>query len=208
MSTRAVPGGKPRDGASRLGGQSVTRSGWLALGSVLASAAGCARGHEDDHAAGSVPVPTPADSARAASDSSLVAACDSIEAIVRRAALRADPSAKVSRDPATFAYQYAEGAKGSGYVIVLTQATSPCADGAIVQAMLDRGWQRKEDYQADGPDGFMSGFVTREALCVVEASWDGGDDSGSTYVPTPGSTLRLTVVPRRMDDVAHAGGTH
>ena len=38
--------------------------------------------------------------------------------------------------------------------------------------------------------------VCREALCVVQGSWDGGDGSDSTYMPEPGESIELLCVPR------------
>jgi hypothetical protein len=47
----------------------------------------------------------------------------------------------------------------------------------------------------------MFAFASRRVLCVVDARWDGGDDSDSTVVPDVGCTVTITCVPRRDDDV-------
>jgi hypothetical protein len=46
-----------------------------------------------------------------------------------------------------------------------------------------QGWIWLNHYAADGPDGTSMGYQRGNARCVVEQSWDGGDDSDSTYVP-------------------------
>lgn len=38
-------------------------------------------------------------------------------------------------------------------------------------------------YAADGPDGTLAGYQRGAVRCTVASSWDGGDDSDSTYVP-------------------------
>ena len=45
------------------------------------------------------------------------------------------------------------------------------------------GWVHLLRYTADGPDGNLSGFQRGTVRCGVANSWDGGDDSDSTYVP-------------------------
>jgi hypothetical protein len=43
-------------------------------------------------------------------------------------------------------------------------------------------WVSLPRYAADGPDGSVVGYQRGAVRCVVAASWDGGDDSDSTYV--------------------------
>ena len=43
-------------------------------------------------------------------------------------------------------------------------------------------WRRLLRYDADGPDGNLSGYQQAQVRCTVAQSWDGGDDSDSTYV--------------------------
>jgi hypothetical protein len=47
------------------------------------------------------------------------------------------------------------------------------------------GWRRLIGYDADGPDGTVSAYQRAHVRCTVGQSWDGGDDSDSTYVPEP-----------------------
>ena len=44
-------------------------------------------------------------------------------------------------------------------------------------------WVSLLPYSADGPDGNLVGYQRRAVRCTVASSWDGGDDSDSTYVP-------------------------
>jgi hypothetical protein len=44
-------------------------------------------------------------------------------------------------------------------------------------------WVSLLRYNADGPDGSLAGYQRGGVRCTVASSWDGGDDSDSTYVP-------------------------
>jgi hypothetical protein len=57
-------------------------------------------------------------------------------------------------------------------------------DGGVPPALRQSGadWRRLIQYDADGPDGSLSGYQRAEVRCTVAQSWDGGDDSDSTYV--------------------------
>jgi hypothetical protein len=46
-----------------------------------------------------------------------------------------------------------------------------------------RGWVRLVRTMADGPDGESAAYQRALVRCYVSESWDGGDDSDSTYVP-------------------------
>jgi hypothetical protein len=48
-----------------------------------------------------------------------------------------------------------------------------------------RGWTEVIEYAADGPDGNSRTFERGHTRCQVDYSQDGGDDSDSTYVPSP-----------------------
>jgi hypothetical protein len=47
------------------------------------------------------------------------------------------------------------------------------------------GWQDDGECSADGPDGTLWGVRRAGVRCLVGGRWDGGDDSDSTYVPSP-----------------------
>src|SRR5262249_32066115 len=46
-------------------------------------------------------------------------------------------------------------------------------------------WVHLTEAQADGPDGSRSGYQRGPVRCVVDRSWDGGDDADSTCKPLP-----------------------
>ena len=123
---------------------------------------------------------------------------ESIEAIVRRAV---GPRIQVKGGPARFAYRFlADSVDGWAFHIAVTD-TSECPDFRVERELEAAGWAHAEGYSADGADGSVMGFVTKQFLCVVEGRWDGGDDTDSTYVPPPGCEVTVTCVPRRPDDV-------
>ncbi len=132
---------------------------------------------------------------------SLAAARDSIGAIVSRSTSHADTAIHVSREPVTFEYLYSKGtAKGWAYHMTVTDTTS-CPFVDVEKALLDAGWVEMFGYSADGSDGSNMGYLSKNFFCLVEATWDGGDDSDKSYVPPPGCKVTVTCVPRRMDDV-------
>lgn len=47
------------------------------------------------------------------------------------------------------------------------------------------GWSHLIHTQADGPDGSSTAYQRGLVRCHVAEAWDGGDDSDSTYVPSP-----------------------
>jgi hypothetical protein len=85
--------------------------------------------------------------------------------------------------------------------LVTTRADCPGWE-TLADTLLAAGWVEDPHYDADGPDGSISAWFCREALCRVEAGWDGGDDADSTVVPLPGYRLELTCVPRPPEDPA------
>lgn len=62
------------------------------------------------------------------------------------------------------------GAVTMGPVLALARGTGP-------------GWIPLYHYSADGPDGTVLGYQRGTVRCLVQESWDGGDDSDTTYVP-------------------------
>ena len=48
-----------------------------------------------------------------------------------------------------------------------------------------RGWAELSDYAADGPDGSSRTLERQGVRCQIAVTQDGGDDSDSTYVPSP-----------------------
>jgi hypothetical protein len=58
------------------------------------------------------------------------------------------------------------------------------SDDSVSPALQRSGadWRRLSQYDADGPDGSLSRYQRAQVRCTVAQSWDGGDDSDSTYV--------------------------
>ena len=121
-------------------------------------------------------------------------ACDSVGALVRRTLGEA-----VSRTDSTVDMDYGLGPrpgcllKASGKFIPLPPPppnASPESQEALTEngklgdALQRAGWAYLPHYQADGCDGESQGYRSRESLCIVRWSWNGGDDSDSTYVPS------------------------
>lgn len=48
--------------------------------------------------------------------------------------------------------------------------------------LFQQGW--RADREADGPDGTEFRVSKQNVFCIVEGNWDGGDDSGTKYVPS------------------------
>ena len=48
-----------------------------------------------------------------------------------------------------------------------------------------RGWTTLTQYDADGPDGSERTFERLAVRCQLDHMHDGGDDSDSTYIPSP-----------------------
>lgn len=66
--------------------------------------------------------------------------------------------------------------------------TSPAGLDSAGQARLywpATGWVSLWRLTADGPDGAVQTFQRGLVRCQVSGEWDGGDDSDTTYVPSP-----------------------
>jgi hypothetical protein len=152
----------------------------------------------------STPEQPPAPAEPTARYASLEAARDSVELLVRRVAAAlsvADSAIHLGRARGPFEYRYSKpDARG---LVVSLQVNAPieCPDTNVEEALRAAGWVEDGSYAADGDDGSVMGFVCRQFLCVVEARWEGGDPTDTTYVPRPGCRVSATLVPRRADDV-------
>jgi hypothetical protein len=157
---------------------------------------GCALSLVADPASGDWSQPAPT-----AQYVSLLAARDSIGAIVSRSISKGDTAIHVSRRAVTLEYRYVmASAAGWAFHIVVTD-TSVCPDMAVKDALAAAGWVEDFQYGADGTDGSTAAFLCRNFFCLIEGHWDGGDDTDDSYVPAPGCEVILTCVPRREDDV-------
>ena len=77
---------------------------------------------------------------------------------------------------------------------------SPAPVDDLAEALGAIAWQRVLEYQADGPDGSVTGITVGSVLCIIRGQWDGGDDSDTTYVPAPGYDLDVSCFRRTADD--------
>jgi hypothetical protein len=113
------------------------------------------------------------------------------------------PTAVSGPDSVTFSYEWAR-VTAPGCRVQAAGADTAARNGIVgtIDAALEHaGWQAADSlYMADGPDSSMRGFLRDSTLCLRDASWDGPDDSDSTYVPKPDFTVQLTCAPRRADD--------
>ncbi len=132
---------------------------------------------------------------------SLRLACDSVEAMARRRHFRV---ARKDGVPVDFGFG---GAPRTGCELKASgKFTRPASDSAtaaqpedepssLAGGFKEAGWAYMAQYQADGPDGEAEGWRSKETTCVVRWSWDGGDDSDSTYVPSDDWDLLIGCAP-------------
>ena len=164
--------------------------------SLILAISGCAS--QPKQATGTVPeIPPP----RPAEVWTLEEYRDSVFSMVLGSIAPGDTSIHVRVEPTTFRYWYVPDS-AAGYAIhaFVTRDSTSCLLGEMERALGGRGWSMHHGYAADGPDGSAMGFVKGRYLCVVQGSWDGGDDSDPTYVPEIGCEMIVTCVPRREDD--------
>jgi hypothetical protein len=76
-------------------------------------------------------------------------------------------------------------ARGTFNVTSTDSTGSRDIGGSLADGLSGAGWVDIPRYTADGPDGSIFGMRSRETVCIIRGSWDGGDDSDSTYVPSP-----------------------
>ena len=122
---------------------------------------------------------------------SLRLACDSVEALAKRRNFQVTRGDGVAVDfgfggpPRTGCELKASGK----FTRAAPDSAAPAAQAedepsTLADGFKEAGWAYLAQYQADGPDGEAEGWRSKETTCVVRWSWDGGDDSDSTYVPT------------------------
>jgi hypothetical protein len=129
-------------------------------------------------------------------------ACDSVRALTQRVL-----DVPVSRTDSMMDMDYGLGrragcllnAGGNASPIPPSEPPTPSSgpqeqvtsSGRLGDALQQAGWAYLPHYQADGPDGESQGYRSRESVCIVRWSWDGGDDSDSTYVPSDAWDLEV-----------------
>jgi len=131
--------------------------------------------------------------------SSLRTACDSVEALAKR---RHFMVSHVDGVPVDFGFggppRTGCELKASGkFVRTAPDSTGQVEDepSTLANGFKEAGWAQMVHYQADGPDGEAEGWRSKETTCVVRWSWDGGDDSDSTYVPSDDWDLVIGCTP-------------
>ncbi len=131
--------------------------------------------HASDPArAAAVDQPTRRDSHRAA--------CDSVAALWENM-----DGVKVTRSDSTFT-PYSEEAPVRACRVAMVAPTGLPSDAAGKVYWADstfRGWHAIPRWDADGPGAFGRIFVRAGVRCLIEYEDDPGDDSDSTYVPSP-----------------------
>lgn len=140
------------------------------------------------------------------------AACDALEPRVRAAFPNTTRDTVRRRNGVPFEYWYAK-VTGTGCRIEVRGSFDQTVEDdnpmGRLWSMFERmGWVTGASYSADGPDGSVIGFYSRETLCTTEGRWDGGDDSEEELEAIPPGAVDshwyefdITCVPRRADDV-------
>lgn len=137
---------------------------------------------------------------------SLQLACDSVEALAKRQRL---PVSRKDGVPVDFGFG---GSPRSGCELKATGKLAPAGPpdstglakdepSTLADEFKQAGWAYMAQYQADGPDGEAEGWRSKETTCVVRWSWDGGDDSDSTYVPSDDFDLVIGCAPWNTEDL-------
>lgn len=138
---------------------------------------------------------------------SLRLACDSVEALAKR---RHFIVTRADGVPVDFGFG---GAPRTGCELKASgKFTRAAPDSAAAAAQTEdepstlaggfkeAGWAYMAQYQADGPDGEVEGWRSKETTCVLRWSWDGGDDTDSTYVPSDDWDLVIGCAPWAPED--------
>ena len=79
---------------------------------------------------------------------------------------------------------------------LVTHSNALEGERSVLGGLRAAGWVEDGQYSADGADGSTLALVSEEAICRYSASWDGGDESDSTFAPQPGMSIELQCVPR------------
>ncbi len=102
--------------------------------------------------------------------------------------------ARLARDTAVADPRSTQMRRGCWLGLATTRArlpTGPRPEERVRAGLLALGWQEDLRYAADGPDGTAFALRHGRDVCFVAASWDGGDDSDPTYVPSDRYTLTV-----------------
>jgi hypothetical protein len=130
---------------------------------------------------------------------SVLAACQTVQRTARRVLMletRLEADVEVTNEFVHVSPQR-RGCRVAGHTDE-DRVAAPVDD--LAEALVAEGWERLLAYQADGPDGSLTGLSVGPVLCVISGRWDGGDDSDTTYVPVPGYDLDVQCFRRTQAD--------
>jgi len=129
------------------------------------------------------PVPQPAPTV---GYPSLAAACEAVQGVLLQRL-----GVPIGRtDSTVFENEFGDGRrtgcelKATGSFKAVEVKAGKSLDGSVSDTLSALGWAPLTHYSADGPDGTAWAMRSRETVCVFSWTWDGGDDSDSTYVPS------------------------
>jgi hypothetical protein len=110
-----------------------------------------------------------------------LAVCDSIAS-----AWKAVSGVQVARAESTVAaISTAAPVRACHVAMVAPGGLSPSVWAGRYWADSTRGWREILHWAGDGPDGYSRTLVRAAVRCQIQFEQDGGDDSDSTYVPSP-----------------------
>jgi len=126
------------------------------------------------------------------------AAADSLRAVVSRTLGISANDARWKDEKSDFGYstgdEYRDVTVRKRTFFVATEEGYDYRD--VERALQSAGWVRDPHYQWDRGQGTAFVMACREPLCWIGADWDEGDDTDSTSVETPGTSIELQCVPR------------
>ena len=147
------------------------------LGLVALSLVGCRNGARPAQT-----VHDPSTSSAAPFPPEVVAVCDTVAGLWRvtgRASVRVvDTTVRVLSD--------SQPQRGCAVVAAAPQGVDSTRWSRLYWTRSDaRGWSDLSGFDADGPDGNNRTRQRGNTRCQIDFTQDGGDDSDSTYIPSP-----------------------
>lgn len=134
---------------------------------------------------------------RSSSESAEVASavCDTVATMWQSVA-----NVQVTRAESTFSEPSASSPVSACHVSMVAPAGIPIDvwraarywPDSLSSGKVARGWREIIRWAGDGPDGYSRTLIRRGVRCHVEYEYDGGDDSDSTYVPSPREAERTS----------------
>lgn len=168
---------------SEFAGRRIRTARWITASAVLFVCVWCpacdfsprTQNATPQDSLGPIATPSLLDGVRPASiPADVKAACDVAEQAINRAIGTA------KRRDGTFKDMFGNTQRTGCRMILDGPATSRDTTPTVATvetALRARGWSDDVRFEADGPDGQDIGMRSRGVLCIISASWDGGDDS-------------------------------